>query len=114
MSMTRGASMGLMRRMSQDPDIAQHQLSPGVVWRVLRFAKPYRSLIAVFVVLVVISAALAVAPPLLFGKIIDHGVLQGDQRLVIIVSLTVAGIWLCCRRCSGWCNAGFLQRSAKA
>ena len=29
----------MMRRMSQDPDIAQHQLSPGVVWRVLRFAK---------------------------------------------------------------------------
>ena len=23
----------------------QHQLSPGVVWRVLRFAKPYRVLI---------------------------------------------------------------------
>ena len=47
----------MMRRMSQDPDIAQHQLSPGVVWRVLRFAKPYRFLIAVFVVLVVMSAA---------------------------------------------------------
>jgi ATP-binding cassette, subfamily B, bacterial len=92
MSMTRGASMGLMRRMSQDPDIAQHQLSPGVVWRVLRFAKPYRLLITVFVVLVVISAALAVAPPLLFGKIIDQGVLQGDRRLLIILSLTVAGL----------------------
>jgi ATP-binding cassette, subfamily B, bacterial len=92
MSMTRGASMGLMRRMSQDPDIAQHQLSPGVVWRVLRFAKPYRLLITVFVVLVVISAALAVAPPLLFGEIIDQGVLQGDRRLLIILSLTVAGL----------------------
>ncbi len=32
-----------MRRMSQDPDIAQHQLSHGVVRRVLRFARPYRS-----------------------------------------------------------------------
>ncbi len=92
MSMTRGASMGLMRRMSQDPDIAQHQLSHGVVRRVLRFAKPYRSLIAVFVVLVVILAALAVAPPLLFKEIIDQGVLQGDRRVVIIVSLILAGI----------------------
>jgi ATP-binding cassette, subfamily B, bacterial len=92
MSMTRGASMGLMRRMSQDPDIAQHQLSPGVVRRVLRFAKPYRSLIAVFVALVVILAALAVAPPLLFKEIIDQGVLQGNRRVVIIVSLILAGI----------------------
>jgi ATP-binding cassette, subfamily B, bacterial len=82
----------MMRRMSQDPDIAQHQLSPGVVRRVLRFAKPYRSLIAVFVALVVILAALAVAPPLLFREIIDQGVLQGDRRVVIIVSLILAGI----------------------
>jgi ATP-binding cassette subfamily B protein len=82
----------MMRRMSQDPDIAQHQLSQGVVRRVLRFAKPYRFLIAVFVALVVILAALAVAPPLLFKEIIDHGVLQGNQRVVIIVSLILAGI----------------------
>jgi ATP-binding cassette, subfamily B, bacterial len=84
----------MMRRMSQDPDIAQHQLSPGVVWRVLRFAKPYRLLIIVFVVLVVILAALAVAPPLLFKEIIDHGVLQGDRRVVIILSLALAGLAL--------------------
>jgi ATP-binding cassette, subfamily B, bacterial len=82
----------MMRRMSQDPDIAQHQLSQGAVRRVLRFAKPYRFLIAVFVALVVILAALAVAPPLLFKEIIDHGVLQGNQRVVIIVSLILAGI----------------------
>jgi ATP-binding cassette subfamily B protein len=63
-----------------------------VVRRVLRFAMPYRFLIAVFVALVVILAALAVAPPLLFKEIIDHGVLQGNQRVVIIVSLTLAGI----------------------
>ncbi|HEX5905506.1 MAG TPA: ABC transporter ATP-binding protein, partial [Propionibacteriaceae bacterium] len=86
------SNWGLMRRMSQDPDIAQHQLSPGVVWRVLRFAKPYRFLIAVFVALVVMLATLAVAPPLLFKEIIDHGVLQGNRRVVIIVSLTLAGV----------------------
>jgi ATP-binding cassette, subfamily B, bacterial len=86
------STMGLWRRMSQDPEIAQHQLSPGVVWRVLRFAKPYRPQISVFVVLVVIMAALAVAPPLLFKQIIDEGVLQGNQRLLVILSLTVAAL----------------------
>ena len=39
----------MMRRMSQDPEVAQHQLSRGIVWRVLRFAKPYQGWIAVFV-----------------------------------------------------------------
>ena len=84
----------LWRRMSQDPDVAEHQLSPGVVWRVLRFAKPYRVLISVFVVLVILMSALSVAPPLLFRQIIDNGILQGDRRVVIILSLTVAGLAL--------------------
>ncbi len=82
----------LMRRMSQDPEIAQHQLSAGVVWRVLKFAKPYRVLITIFVALVIVIAALNVAPPLIFRQIIDEGILQGDLRVVIILSLTVAGL----------------------
>src|SRR3954470_5169477 len=82
----------MMRRMSQDPEVAQHQLSPGIVWRVLRFAKPYRLLIAIFVVLVVMMSALSVAPPLLFKQIIDVGILQGNRQVVIILSLTVAGL----------------------
>ncbi|HET6758436.1 MAG TPA: ABC transporter transmembrane domain-containing protein, partial [Propionibacteriaceae bacterium] len=82
----------MMRRMSQDPDIAQHQLSPGVVWRVLRFAKPYRLLITVFVVTVILMSALSVTPPLLFKEIIDKGILQGDRQVVITLSLTVAGL----------------------
>ena len=82
----------LMRRMSQDPDIAQHQLTAGVVWRVLKFAKPYRVLITIFVALVIVIAALNVAPPLIFRQIIDEGILQGDRRVVIILSLTVAGL----------------------
>src|SRR5687767_13592267 len=84
----------MMRRMSQDPEIAQHQLSPGVVRRVLRFAKPYRLLITVFVALVVVMSALGVAPPLLFKQIIDEGILQGDRRVVIILSATVAALFL--------------------
>jgi ATP-binding cassette subfamily B protein len=94
MSMNRAVGMGLMRRMSQDPDIAQHQLSTGVVWRILRFAKPYRFLITVFVATVVVMSALAVAPPLLFKQIIDEGILQGDRRVVVILSLTVAALFV--------------------
>lgn len=82
----------MMRRMSQDPEVAQHQLSPGIVWRVLRFAKPYRLLIAIFVVLVVIMSALSVAPPLLFKQIIDVGILQSNRQVVITLSLIVAAL----------------------
>ncbi|HET9871771.1 MAG TPA: ABC transporter ATP-binding protein [Propionibacteriaceae bacterium] len=89
MSMMRG---GMMSRMSRDPSIAQHRLKKGVVRRVLAFARPYRNLIAVFIILVAISSALSVAPPLLFRLIIDDGVLGGDRRLVIVMSAAVAGL----------------------
>ncbi|MET1006659.1 MAG: ABC transporter ATP-binding protein [Propionibacteriaceae bacterium] len=92
MSGIRGGSGGLMRRMRQDPSIADHRLTKGVVWRILRFARPYRGLIILFVALVAISAALGVAPPLLFKEIIDDGVLQGDRRLVITLASLVAGL----------------------
>jgi ATP-binding cassette, subfamily B, bacterial len=82
----------LMRRMSQDPEVAQHQLSSGIVWRVLRFAKPYRLLITIFVALVVVMSALSVTPPLLFKQIIDNGILKGDRQVVIILSVTVAAL----------------------
>ena len=92
MSMMRGGSASLMRRMTQDPDVADHQLTQGVLRRILRFAKPYRAMITVFIVLVVISSALAVTPPLLFRQIIDEGVLEQNRPLLIKLSAMVAGI----------------------
>jgi ATP-binding cassette subfamily B protein len=92
MSMMRGGSAGLMRRMSQDPSMSQHRLTKGVVWRILRFARPYRFFIVVFIGLVVVSAALAVTPPLLFKEIIDEGVLKGNRPLVVTLASAVAAI----------------------
>ena len=92
MSMMRGGNFSMMRRMSADPEIAQHQLTRGVVRRILAFARPYRALIIGFIALVVISSALAVAPPLLFKEIIDEGVLKGNRRLVVVLGITVAGL----------------------
>ena len=88
MSMRSGA--GLMRRMAQDPDVAQHRLTRGVVRRILRFARPYRRLIALFVTLIALASAMAVAPALLLKEIIDRGVLQGDRRLLVLLAVTLA------------------------
>ena len=90
MSMMRGGNMSMLRRMATDPEVTQHRLTRGVVRRILAFAKPYRGLIIVFIGLVVVSSALAVAPPLLFRLIIDEGVLKQNRQLVIILGITVA------------------------
>ncbi len=92
MAMVRGGSMRLMRRMNADPEVADHRLSKGVLRRILRFARPYRRLIVFFVTLVVLAAALAVTPPLLFKQLIDAGVLQGNRTLVIELSIVVAAL----------------------
>ena len=81
-----------MRRMAADPEVTQHRLTRGVVRRILAFAKPYRGLIIVFIGLVVVSSALAVAPPLLFKLIIDEGVLKQNRQLVVILGITVAAL----------------------
>ena len=91
MSMTRG-SVGLMRRMRQDPDLRGHRLSRGIWRRILTFARPYRRLIVLFVILVAVASALAVTPPLLFKLIIDRGVLGGDRQLLIVLAAVVAGL----------------------
>lgn len=91
MSMMRGSGGArLMRGMNQDPDVVKHHLSEGVLWRILRFARPYRRLISIFIGLIVISAALAVTPPLLFKQIIDEGVLKGNRPLLIELAAAVA------------------------
>ena len=93
--MSQHASGRLMRSMSHsDPDLAHQRLAPGLLRRILTFATPYRKLIAFFVGLVVVSAALAVTPPLLFKEIIDRGVLGGDASLVVRLALVVVAVAL--------------------
>ncbi len=92
MSMMRSGGSALMRMRAHDPEKAGHQLSDGVLWRILGFARPYRRIIVVFVALVALTSALAVTPPLLFKEIIDRGVLGGDRRLLIILASTVAAL----------------------
>ncbi len=109
MSMGSGFSGGrMMHGMSRDHNVISHRLRQGVVRRILAFAKPYRLMISIFIVLVIISAALAVAPPLLFKQIIDDGVLKGQPKVVIRLALVVALIAICVAGLGlvqRWCSA---------
>jgi len=75
---------------SADPSVVGRKLTRGTTRRIVRFAKPYTAAIAGFLVLVVIDAGLVVATPLLFKKIVDDGVLQGDTGIVVWLSVLVA------------------------
>lgn len=92
MSMT--SPFHVMRSMSKRDEIGDQRLAKGTLRRVLDYARPFWGLIAVFVVVVIVQAALAIAPPLLFREIIDKGVLGGDRPLVVRLALVVAGVAL--------------------
>jgi ATP-binding cassette, subfamily B, bacterial len=81
MSMMGGSGMGgwqLMRSFRRDDSVRSQRLSPGLVRRIARFAAPYRRLLLVFLVLIVIDAAIGAANPLVYAAIIDRGILPRD------------------------------------
>ncbi|TWD84366.1 ATP-binding cassette subfamily B protein [Kribbella amoyensis] len=83
-----GSGAGSWRR--QDASVVNQKLAKGTVRRIVRFAKPFRWQITFFLVLVVISAFLVVASPLLFKRIVDDGISKGDAGLVTALALLVA------------------------
>jgi ATP-binding cassette subfamily B protein len=83
-----------MRSLTRDSEVTKKKLAPGTVRRIAAYAVPYRREIAWFLGLVVFDAAIVVVTPLLFKVILDDGVAKGDQRLVVLVALAVAGLAL--------------------
>jgi ATP-binding cassette subfamily B protein len=88
-----GGPMGsVWRNIRADRTIADQKLRGDTTRRVLAFAKPHRRLIAAFLGLTVVDATLVVVPPLLVKSIVDHGILAGDNGLVVRLALVMAGV----------------------
>src|SRR5450631_4358142 len=90
--MSMHAGWGMMRSLTRDSELGQRKLAPGTARRVIGYARPYRSQMIVFLVLVILDSALVVATPLLLGQIIDKGVMKGRSDVVIRLSLIIAVI----------------------
>ena len=82
----------MMRSMSKDADVKNRRLAPGTARRVAGYARGYRRTIAIFLVLVVLDAAMVVASPLLLKHIVDDGVVPRDRSVVVGLSLAVAAV----------------------
>ena len=80
------------RNLRTDRSVATQRLARDTVRRVVGFAHPHKSVIALFLVLVVVDAAMVVVTPLLVQRIVDDGILQGDSALVTWLALGIAGV----------------------
>jgi ATP-binding cassette subfamily B protein len=79
-----------MRSMRQDRAVLQHRVKKGTARRMLTFAVPYRAILAVFLPIVILDAAVGAVGPLILRAIINNGIEKHDKDLVIGLSILVA------------------------
>ncbi|HEU5036296.1 MAG TPA: ABC transporter ATP-binding protein [Nocardioides sp.] len=90
-----GMGMGpAFRALRADRSATQQRLARGTLRRVIGYASPHRSLIALFLVLTVVDAGLVVVSPLLVQRIVDDGITAGDTELVTVLAIAMAVVAL--------------------
>jgi ATP-binding cassette subfamily B protein len=82
----------LMRSLRRDQNVTAHKLPKGIVKRIMGFARPYKVVLALFLVLIVIDALVGAANPLVYRAIIDQGIEKHNGGLVIWLAVLVAGL----------------------
>ncbi len=71
-----------------DPPVTRQQLRSGTVRRIIPYVKRYRWMLALLLSVTAVNALITALNPLLFGMVIDKGIMPG--RLAVVVELAVA------------------------
>lgn len=72
-----------------------HQrIRPGTIPRIVPYVRPYRWLLLLLTTVTLLGAGTAAFTPVLFGKVIDEGVVPRRMEVVVGLALTLAGLAL--------------------
>ncbi len=82
-------SWTMLRSIQNSDRVNEHRLRRGTTRRILRYARPYRRDILVFLITVVIAAGIGVATPLLAGHVINAITAGGSDAASVIIRLAV-------------------------
>src|SRR6188768_2338433 len=82
------------RWLRTDRSAVNARLTRQTLGRIGRFAVPHRGVIAMFLVITVLDAAIVVANPLLIKRLVDDGIGQGNGRLVTLLALAMVAVSL--------------------
>ena len=89
-------SMHVMRSVwamgRRDSSVVDKQIPPGTWKRIMRFARPYRLDLLVFLVVIVIDALIGVATPVLAGKVVNEITRHGEIRVVVKIAIVIAAL----------------------
>ena len=88
------SSWSMLRSIQNSDRVSEHRLNRGIGRRILRFARPYRRDIAVFLLTVVFGAVIGVATPLLAGHVVNAITGGGPEAVSTIgrLALAIAGL----------------------
>jgi ATP-binding cassette subfamily B protein len=89
-----GGMVGAWRSFGQDSSVIKQKVKPGTAKRTLLYAVPYSGLLALFLLVVVVDAAIGVVNPLIYRQIINKGILQGNSSLIIHLAIIAAVLGL--------------------
>ncbi len=78
--------------MTRDRSVQNKKVSRSTVRRILGYARPYRAIVAIFLLTLVVTSLLSVAQPLLFRRIVDDGISVGNASLVTWTAVAIAGL----------------------
>ncbi len=79
-----------MRSMRRDESVTNVRITPGTARRMLAFGRPYRRILILFLVFIVLDAVVGAANPLIYRAIINKGILGHRVGLVVELALVVA------------------------
>ena len=82
----------VVRSMRRDQSVRGTKVAPGTARRILRFAAPYKTVLILFLGLVVIDAVIGAANPLFYREIINKGIVGHRAGLIVALALVVAGL----------------------
>jgi len=82
----------VVRSMRQSGDVRGRKVAAGTARRVLGFAMPFKAMLAGFLALVILSAVIGAANPLVYRQIINEGILGRRTSLIVFFALAVAGL----------------------
>src|ERR1700733_10382328 len=85
-------NISMMRSFRQDPSVTQQKLKPGIVRRIMKYAKPYKLWLSLFLIVTILDALITVVNPLLLRAIIAKGILGHHLAVVIGIASAVAAV----------------------
>ncbi len=84
----------IRRSFSRDDSVKNIKITKQTKRRIWLFLKPFKKILVVFILLIVIDAFISVANPLIYREIINQGILKHNGDLIIRFALLIAGLAL--------------------